>query len=375
MSSCQVNSKIPIKIVLNLQPINIQNYFMITPINTALCSFGMSGLVFHAPFLIVNPHFNFYADWERTKNIAEEKYPGVKTYRTLETMLADDSIELVIVNTPNYTHYDYAKKALEAGKHVIIEKPFTVTVEEGKELIEVAGRQNKKISVYQNRRYDSDYKTIKKVLDQNLLGELVEVEMHFDRFKEELSPKLHKENPGPGAGSLYDLGSHLIDQALQLFGMPQKIFADIRIIRPGSRVADYWEILFYYETLRVRLKSSYVVREALPGYILHGLKGSFIKAKTDVQETMLQKGFSPGGNDWGIEPEIEKGLLHTEINGKIIREYIESEQGNYGEYYDAIYGAIRDDEPLPVKAEEGLRVIQIIEAAYESDKAQRAVVL
>ncbi len=345
------------------------------PINTALCSFGMSGLVFHAPFLVVNPHFNFYADWERTKNIAEEKYPGVKTYRTLETMLADDSIELIIVNTPNFTHYEYAKKALNAGKHVIIEKPFTVTVKEGKELIDLAKKQNKKLSVYQNRRYDSDYRTIKKVLDQNLLGELVEVEMHFDRFKEELSPKMHKEIPGPGAGSLYDLGSHLIDQALQLFGIPQKIFADIRIVRPQSRVDDYWELLLYYEKLRVCLKSSYAVREALPGYILHGLKGSFIKAKTDVQETLLQQGFTPGGKDWGKEPESEKGLLHTEINGKVTREFIESEQGNYGDYYNAIYKAIRDEKQLPVSAEEGLNVIKIIEAAYESNKAQKVISL
>jgi len=341
------------------------------PINTALCSFGMSGLVFHAPFINVNPHFNFYAVWERSKNIAAEKYPEVKTYRTLETMLADDLVELVIVNTPNYTHYDFAKKALEAGKHVIVEKPFTINIEEGKELIEIAKKQNKILSVYQNRRYDSDYKTIKKVVNENLLGELVEVEMHFDRFKEELSPKLHKEVPGPGAGSLYDLGAHLIDQALQLFGMPQKIFADIRVIRPMSKVDDYWELLLYYNKLRVRLKSSYVVREALPGYILHGLKGSFIKAKTDVQEITLQKGIIPGGSDWGKEPETEKGLLHTEINGEIIREYIQSEQGNYGDYYEAVYESIRNNKPIPVTAEQGLDVIRIIEAAFRSNEEKK----
>ena len=191
---------------------------MSAPINTALCSFGMSGLVFHSPFLTINPHFNLYAVWERTKNLAEEKYPFVKTYRTLEAMLADELVELVIVNTPNYTHYEYAKKSLEAGKHVIVEKPFTIDVAQANDLIEIAKKQNKILSVYQNRRYDSDYKTIKNVVSENLLGELVEVEMHFDRFREELSPKKHKETPSPGAGVLYDLGSHLIDQALQLFG-------------------------------------------------------------------------------------------------------------------------------------------------------------
>jgi scyllo-inositol 2-dehydrogenase (NADP+) len=345
------------------------------PINTALCSFGMSGWVFHAPFLKINPGFNLYAVWERTKNLAEEKYPGIKTYRTLEDMLADISIELVVVNTPNNTHYDYTKKALESGKHVVVEKPFTITVKEGNELIELAKKQNKKLSVYQNRRYDSDYKTIKKVIGQKWLGDLVEVEMHFDRFKEELSPKLHKEIPGPGSGSLYDLGSHLIDQALQLFGMPVKIFADVQTMRPISKVGDYFELLFYYEKMRVRVKSSYTVREALPGYVFHGLKGSFIKPKTNIQEEMLQAGNIPAGIDWGTEPDSERGLLHTERNGEIIRKYIKSEQGNYNEYYDGIYEAIRNDKPLPVKAEEALQVIKIIEAAYKSNETNCVVYL
>lgn len=343
------------------------------PINTAICSFGMSGRVFHAPFINVNPGFNFYAVWERTKNLAQEKYPEVKTYRALEDMLADNLVELVIVNTPNTTHYDYAKKALEAGKHVIVEKPFTVTVQEGKELITLAKKRNKKLSVYQNRRYDSDYKTIKKVVEAKLLGDLVEVEMHFDRFKEALSPKTHKEIPGPGTGSLYDLGSHLIDQALQLFGMPQKIFADIQAMRPISKVDDYFELLLYYEKMRVRIKSSYVVREPLPGYIFHGLKGSFIKPKTNIQEEMLDAGKVPGSMDWGKEPDSEKGLLHTEKDGKEIREYIESEQGNYGEYYDGIYEAIRNGKQSPVSAEDGLKVIQIIEAAYRSNVKNKVV--
>ena len=348
---------------------------MIAPVNTALCSFGMSGLVFHSPFLNINPHFNFYAVWERSKNIAAQKYSSVKTYRTLEDMLADELVELVIVNTPNYTHFEYAKKALEASKHVIVEKPFTVDITEAKELIALAKRQNRVLSVYQNRRYDSDYKTLKKVIDDKMLGELVEVEMHFDRYREELSPKQHKETPGPGTGVLYDLGAHLIDQALQLFGSPQRVFADIRIIRPQSLVDDYFELLLYYEKLRVRLKASYAVREALPGYILHGLKGSFIKPKTDVQETMLQQGIIPGGEDWGTEPETEKGLLHTEINGKIIREYIPSFQGNYNDYYNGIYESIRNNKPLPVTAEEGMNVVQIIQTAFESSKVQCVIEL
>ena len=201
------------------------------PINTALLSFGMSGVVFHAPLIHVHPGFTLSAVWERTKDLAQKKFPGIKTFRSLEDLLSDPDIELVIVNTPNYTHYEYARKALLAGKHVIVEKPFTVTVAEGEELIVLAKEQAKLLSVYQNRRYDSDYRTLRKILEQGLLGNIAEAEFHFDRYNESLSPKLHKEEPGPGRGALYDLGAHLIDQALQLFGMPQAVFADIQIIK------------------------------------------------------------------------------------------------------------------------------------------------
>jgi scyllo-inositol 2-dehydrogenase (NADP+) len=346
------------------------------PVKTALCSFGMSGWVFHAPFIHLHPGFELYAVFERTKNLAAEKYPGIKTYRSLEDMLNDDAIELVIVNTPNYTHFEYAKLALLAGKHVVIEKPFTNTVAEAEELIALAEKQNKKLSVYQNRRWDSDYKTIQKVVQQKLLGEVVEAEIHFDRYSEILSYKQHKEIPGPGAGILYDLGPHLIDQALQLFGMPGAVFADTTNLRPISQVDDYMELILFYENLRVRLKSGYLVREALPAYIFHGTKGSFIKPRADVQETDLQKGKSPIDPDWGTEPEEGRGLLHTDKDGQnIIREYISSQKGDYMEYYSGLYYALRNDKPLPVTAEEGLNVIRIIEAAFRSVEEKKIVAL
>ncbi len=343
------------------------------PINTAICSFGMSGWVFHAPFISTHPGFNFYAVWERTKNLAQEKYPDVKVYRALEEMLADEAVELVIVNTPNNTHYSYTKQALLAGKNVVCEKPFTVTVAEAEELVTLAKNKGLKLSVFQNRRYDSDYRTIKNVLDKKLLGNIVEAEFHFDRFKEELSPKAHKETSGQGTGALYDLGSHLIDQALQLFGMPTAVFADIVAMRPISQVDDYFELLLYYPAMRVRIKGSYQVREALPGYVIHGSKGSLIKPKTDVQEGQLQAGKLPTDADYGIEPESEKGLLHTEMDGNIIREFIPSETGNYTRYYEGIYDAIRKNGPLPVTGEEGMNVIKIIEAAFKSNKEKKVI--
>ncbi len=342
-------------------------------INTALCSFGMSGWVFHAPFLAVHPGFNFYGVWERTKNLAVEKYPAVKTFRTLEDMLADPKIELVIVNTPSVTHYEYAKQCLLAGKHIIVEKPFTATTVQAQELIGLATQKELKLSVYHNRRYDSDYKTVKKVLEEGWLGKPVDAEIHYDRYSPDLSYKVHKESPTGAVGSLYDLGSHLIDQALQFFGMPQALFADIGINRPGSQVDDYFDLKLLYPDHRVTLKSSYYVREQLPGYILHGTLGSFIKSKTDVQEQALIAGKSPAEPGWGIEPATQDGLLHTEKDGTLIKEHIPSLKGNYGEYFEAMYQAMRNKGPLPVTGEEGMNVIKIIEAAFKSNKEKRVI--
>ena len=345
------------------------------PIKTALCSFGMSGWVFHAPFITANPGFTFYAVWERSKNLAQEKYPGVKVFRTYDEMLADIEVELVIVNTPSYTHYEYAKKSLQAGKHTIIEKPFTTTVAEAEELVALAKTKKVKLSVFQNRRYDSDFKTVKKILAEGLLGEIKEAEFHYDRYNPALSPKLHKEIPGPGAGCTYDLGPHLIDQALHLFGMPEAVFGDQNITRPESKVDDYFEILLYYPTYRVRLKSGYFVKEPVPSFVLHGFYGSFLKSRGDIQEPQLQAGVKPGGADWGKEPESGKGYLHTERNGTVIKEYVATLAGNYGEYYEGIYNALRHDAPLPVTGEDGVNVITIIEATFTSSSEKRVVLL
>ncbi len=343
------------------------------PIQTALCSFGMSGKVFHAPFIQWNPHFNLYGVWERTNQLATQQYPSIHSFRTLKDLLADKAIELVIVNTPSITHYAYAKMALLAGKHVVVEKPFTGTCEEAEELIDVANKMSLKLSVYHNRRFDSDYRTIKKILDQQLLGQVVEAEFHFDRFNKKLSPKTHKETPGIGVGALYDLGSHLVDQAIQLFGMPDSVYADIMAMRPQSLVDDYFELILYYPSKRVRLKASYLTCEALPGYVIHGTNGSFIKSKTNIQEEALLAGISPSDEQWGIEPTIENGLLHTFINGKRIRENIVSEKGNYGDFYTALFEAIRNNGVLPVNPEDALKVITIIRSAFKSNTEKRRI--
>lgn len=342
-------------------------------INTALCSFGMSGLVFHAPFIDAHPGFNLYGVWERTTKTAKEKYPSIKSFDTIDAMLADEAIALVIVNTPNYTHFDFAKKALLAGKHVLVEKSFTVTVNEAEELITLAKKQNKKLAVYQNRRYDSDFKTVKKIVDSGRLGNIIEAEFHFDRYKLGLSPKTHKETNTAGAGLLYDLGPHLIDQAVFLFGMPQCLFAHLKITRPSSLVNDYMDILLFYPLLTVRLKAGYIVKEPTQSYILHGTNGSFLKPRTDIQEEALKNSEKPGGPGWGVEPASEHGLLNVLEDGNTRRKYILSEPGNYMDFYDRLYECIINNKQPPVSGQDGLNVMKIIEAVITSNEMKKVI--
>lgn len=343
------------------------------PVKTALCSFGMSGRIFHAPFLAANPGFEVSAVLERTKNESRKAFPHAIIYRSIDDLIADEEIELVIVNTPNVTHFNFAEMALMAGKHVVVEKPFTVTVAEGLRLKELAAEKNCILSVYQNRRYDSDFKTIRKVLASGALGKIAEVEMRFDRYRLEPGAKAHKENPGRGTGNLYDLGSHLIDQAIQLFGMPDRLFADIAILRESSRVDDYFELVLFYENLRIRMHSTYLAMHELPGYVLFGTHGSFVKPKTNVQEERLSAGELPTADDWGVEPRHEAGILTTLANGKPKESIIKSETGNYMTYFDGIHAAIRHQQPVPVSADDAIRVIHIIELAYQSSESGKVL--
>ena len=342
-------------------------------IKTALLSFGMSGKVFHAPFLELHPGFELLGSWERSKKLIQEEYPQVKSYPSLESILEDKTIDLVIVNTPIDTHFEYAKKVLLAGKHAIVEKAFTSNVAEAFELAALAKEKGLKLFVFQNRRWDSEFKTVKKILDGKVLGEIVEAEFHFDRFNPILSPKVHKETINSGSGILKDLGPHIIDQALYLFGLPQAVFADIRITRENSVVDDYLDILLYYSNLRVRLKAGFFVREPNPSYVVHGKRGSFLKSRGDVQEDELKLGKKPNLTTWGTEKEGQEGLLHTEIEGKIVKEKVPTLPGNYYEFFDGVYEAIANGKPEPVTALDGVNVMRIIEAAFQSNHQKEVV--
>ncbi len=342
-------------------------------IRTALLSYGMSGKVFHAPFLELHPGFELLGSWERSKKLIQQDYPEVISYPSLEAILEDKTINLVVVNTPVGTHFEYAKKVLLAGKHALVEKAFTTTVAEAQELATLAKEKGLKLSVFQNRRWDSDFKTLKKIVAEKVLGEIVEAEFHFDRYNPVLSPKQHKETANSGAGILKDLGPHLIDQALFLFGLPTSVFADIRITRNHSLVDDYLDILLYYPDFRVRLKAGFFVREANPAYVIHGQKGSFLKPRGDVQEDELKLGKNPNLTTWGTEHEGYEGLLHTEIGGEIIKEKVPTLKGNYYDFFEGVYQSIANDKTEPVTAQEGVHVMQIIEAAIQSNEFMKAI--
>jgi predicted dehydrogenase len=344
-----------------------------TIIKTGICSFGMSGKLFHAPFIQNHPAFELTGIVERHNDDSKKRYPQSKLYRSIDELIADDSIQLVVVNTPTHLHYENAKAALAAGKNLVVEKPFTVTVKQAEEIADLAKKKNLFLSIYQNRRYDGDYHAIKNVIEKNLLGELRSVEVRYDRYRPVGVGKAHKEGDLPGAGLIYDLSPHLVDQALQLFGWPSAIEADVWKMRNDVKANDYFDLLWYYPKMRVRLEATCIAREPLPSYILHGMKGSFIQQRSDLQETQLNTGAVPSLKSWCPSPAKPDGLLHAEINGEVVRKEVTSTPGNYMLYYDDVYKALTGQAPNPVPAEDGIKTIKIIEAALKSS-AERKVI-
>ncbi len=342
-------------------------------IKTGLASFGMSGYVFHGPLLRVNPGFEITAIVERHKNNSREYYGSSKLYRSYDELISDTDIELIVVNTPDHLHFEFARKAIENGKHVVVEKPFTSSYEEAEELIDLADKKGRVLTVFQNRRWDGDFLTVKKVKEEGMLGRLVEFESHFDRFRNFIQPNTWKEEEG--AGTLYNLGSHMIDQACQLFGSPSGVHADLRLNRDESRVDDNYDLRLRYEGIKVTLKGSYLVKEPGPRYLLHGTQGSFLKWGIDPQEERLKQGILPDAPGFGDELEENWGLLNTQLKGLDFRGKIRTEPGNYPAFYNNLYHCIRFGEPLEVDPHEPAMVIRIIEAAFRSDREKREILL
>lgn len=341
---------------------------MTNPIQTGLASFGMSGYVFHAPLLHVNEGFSLRSIVERNRDESRSLYGYTKLSRSVEDLCDDRDIELIIINLPDHLHFKYTKMALEAGKHVVVEKPFTQSVEEADELISLSRKKGLILSVFQNRRWDNDFLTIRKLLKDKPLGTLIDYEAHFDRYRKEINKGSWKEESFSGTSTLYNLGSHLIDQALLLFGLPDTLYADIRTTRPSGLIDDNFELILRYNNLKVVLKASYLIKEPGPRYALHGTDGSYLKWGIDPQEEDLKAGKVPDGGSWGKEDPEFYGLLNYMKNGSETRERIESIPGNYSAFYDNMYNVIRNGAELEVKPEQARDVIKIIELAYRSDR-------
>jgi predicted dehydrogenase len=339
---------------------------MLPKIKVGLVGFGVSAKVFHAPFLTTLSEYELVSVVERTKNESQKAYPFVNVLRTIDELISAPDIDLIVITTPNETHFPYARQALERGKHVVLEKPFANSSDEARQLVEIAKRSGKILSVYQNRRYVSDFLTVKEILEKRLLGQVHEFIAHYDRFRAEAKPNAWREETKPGSGVLYDLGPHLIDQALCCFGLPQTITADIRMQRPHSKVDDYFDIRLDFGFTKVMLHAGMLVREHGPRYMIHGTKGSFIKHGEDPQEAALKAGSLPVGDDWGEESDDFKGLLHTDIDGNIIKEKYPSKKGNFGNYYRNLYKTITENTPSKEKPEHGYNTVRLIELAFES---------
>lgn len=344
-------------------------------IQTAIASFGMSGLVFHGPLLKVNKKFEVVRILERTKNVSREMFPNSEIVRSFDDILTNSAIELVVVNTPDQFHYEMVKQALLSGKHVVVEKPITQNSKQAEELIRIANEKNRVFTVYQNRRWDGDFRTVQKVLKDNKLGRIIEFESHYDRYRTTITPETWKEAKDDFGGVLFNLGSHMIDQVYVLFGKPLAVTAHLKIVRTGGKVIDYYDIRLEYNGFSAILKCSYLVKNPGPRYSIYGEFGTFHKWGIDPQEELLKAGKLPVGKNWGTEPESDWGTLHFENNGVDYIEKIETIPGNYNVFYDNVYDSIRNGAELFVKPEEALDVLKIIESCVLSNQLKKTITL
>ncbi|MDB5236873.1 MAG: oxidoreductase [Hymenobacter sp.] len=338
------------------------------PIRTALLAYGMSGKLFHAPFLAAHPGFELLAVAERTEQRMHLDYPGIRSYSSVTELLADPAIELVVVNTPSFTHFELAQQALRAGKHVLLEKPVTASMAELQTLLDLAQHMGRHLLAYQNRRWDSDFGAVQRVVGSGQLGQLIEVHLRFDRYKPALNPKKFKEESLPGSGLLYDLGPHILDQAISLFGKPLSFHKTVGHYRPGTRVDDYFSLhLRYPDGLNVWVSSGLLIADPVPAYVLHGSLGSYQKGRTDVQESQLLQGTSPLAPNYGHEkPGSEARLTLAGPDGTLATTLDAAAAGNYMNLFEAVYQAIRKGVPYPVRPEQLRWQLELLEAAPEA---------
>lgn len=342
-------------------------------IHVGLVGYGMSGSVFHTPLIEYIPELMLKTVVSSDQAKVQKALPTVSVVPTLDDLLIDKDISLVVIATPTEMHYAQAKQALEAGKHVVVEKPFAVSSQQADELIELALKQHVLLSVYQNCRWDNDFLTIRHLLELGTLGDISTYEVHYDRYRPVVRHRW-REEAVPGAGILYDLGAHLVDQALVLFGMPATVWADIRAQRVGAKIDDYFHLVLGYPQHVAILHAGSLVREPGPHFQVHGSKGSYLKYGLDPQEDALKAGLLPNDPAWGREQEAMYGELSMNIGELAFKGKVQTLPGHYDAFYQGIVQAIIDGGTLPVLPEEARNTILVIEFAQRSHEKQRTIV-
>jgi scyllo-inositol 2-dehydrogenase (NADP+) len=335
-----------------------------------LIGYGLGGSIFHAPMIAAVPGLRLARVASRSATPqALQEYPGVQRDDTPQAMLDDPEIALVVVCTPNASHYALAKAALQAGKHVVVDKPFVLSSAEGEELVALAHEKGLALGVYQNRRWDGDFLTLRRVVESGELGKVHTYRAHFDRFAPQVKVRW-KEQAQPGAGVLWDLGSHLVDQALQLFGKPRAVTAHLATQREGAQVEDAFELVLDHGGTLSVLHAGALVRAPGPRYQVHGTAGSFVKYGIDPQEDALKAGKRPGDAFWGHDaPEAYATI--TAVDGS--RRTVETLPGSYDAFYRGMHAVIAEGKEVPVPAREAVDVIRVIELALRSHRERRTI--
>jgi predicted dehydrogenase len=339
-----------------------------SPIRCAVVGYGLAGQTFHAPLIAATPGLELHMIVSSRPDSVHGDWPEVKVVADLATVLADPAIDLVVIATPDALHAEQAQAALTAGKNVVIEKPFSPTLTEALATADVAARSGKLCTVFQNRRWDADFLTLRRLIADGELGDIVYFESHYDRFRPQVVDRWKEK---PGAGVWQDLGPHLVDQALQLFGMPIAVYADLAGQKPDAPVADYFHVVLRYPRLRVILHAAQIVHDHSLRYMVHGTAGSFVKHGLDTQESQSKAGLTPDDPDWGVDPS--PGVLVRRGDDSESRRTIAGERGEYRQFYAHVRDALANGSPPPVTIDQALQVMTILDAGHRSHAERREI--
>jgi scyllo-inositol 2-dehydrogenase (NADP+) len=337
-------------------------------IGVGLVGYGMAGSSLHLPLITAEPRLELRA----VVTSRPDRVPDVAVVPTLAALLDDPAVELVVVAVPNAAHHEVARTTLQAGRHVVVDKPFTVTTAEADDLIRLAAERGRQLSVFHQRRWDADQLTIRRCVEEGLVGRVSTFVARFDRFKPGPTTRWTEEDE-PGAGVLYDLGAHLIDQTLHLFGTPETVWADLGVQRPGGGAVDYVHVVLRYGPLRAILHAGSLVRAPGPRFEVHGDRGSFVKDGMDAQIAAMLAGARPGDPGFGEEPAAQHGTLTAEQAGLAWTGLLASVPGDYAAFYREMAAAVRGEGPVPVPAGQARDVIRVIECATQSSREGRVV--